>query len=246
MTNKKTIPTTNLSIIGIILFSVFVIGFAYDLPAVLEQALNWVKDQGIIGYFVFISLYIFACVFFIPGTVLTLGAGAIYGVIKGSILVSVASTLGASAAFLVGRYAARSFVEKKIEGNQSFSAIDNAVAKEGWKIVFLTRLSPLFPFNLLNYMYGLTKVSFLNYLTASWIGMMPGTVMYVYIGSLSGDLATLGINNAEQSIFQWILKVIGFAATVIVTFYVTLIARNALKSKVEESAEPPNAEGTLQ
>jgi len=136
-----------------------------------------------LGAALFCFVYIAACVFFIPGALLTLGAGAIFGVIKGSILVSIASTLGAGLAFLVGRYFARDWVSKKIEGNEKFAAIDGAVANEGWKIVGLTRLSPVFPFNLLNYAFGLTSVAFKDYFLASWIGMMPGTVMYVYVGS---------------------------------------------------------------
>ena len=114
-----------------------------------------------------------------------------------------------------------------------FKTIDDAVATEGWKIVGLTRLSPVFPFNLLNYAYGLTKVSLRDYFFASWIGMLPGTVMYVYIGSLIGDLARLGAGGRTRTGAEWALYVVGLVATVAVTVYVTRIARSALNKKTE-------------
>ena len=177
-------------------------------------------------------LYILACLFFLPGSVLTLGAGAVWGVVGGVPVVSVASTLGATAAFLVGRYFARDSVARRIEGNERFRAIDEAVAREGWKIVGLTRLSPVFPFNLLNYAFGLTRVSLRDYFFASWIGMLPGTVMYVYLGSLAGSLAALGAGQSTRTPAQWALYGVGLAATVAVTVYVTRIARAALAKRV--------------
>ncbi|MDF1551436.1 MAG: TVP38/TMEM64 family protein [Deferrisomatales bacterium] len=198
----------------------------------LTRALGWIEAQGALGAAVFVGLYVLACVFLIPGSVLTLGAGAVYGVLQGSLLVSLASTLGATAAFLVGRYLARDWVARKIAGNEKFGAIDEGVAREGWKIVGLTRLSPVFPFNLLNYAYGLTRVSLRAYLLASWIGMMPGTLLYVYLGSLAGSLATLGSGGGERSPAQWALYVVGLAATLAVTVYITRIAKTALAKKV--------------
>ena len=194
----------------------------------LSNALNWVDQLGPTGPAIFILMYIVACVFFIPGSALTLGAGAIFGVIRGSVFVSVGSTLGATAAFLVGRYIARDWVARKIAKNTKFASIDQAVGDEGWKIVGLTRLSPVFPFSLLNYAYGLTKVSLRDYVLASWIGMMPGTVMYVYIGSL----ARLGVDARQATTAQTVLKIVGLLATVAVTVYVTRIAKKALNDKV--------------
>lgn len=184
------------------------------------------------GPALFILIYIFACVFFIPGSALTLGAGAVFGVIKGSIYVSIGSTLGATAAFLVGRYIARDWIARKIEKNEKFAAIDRAVGAEGWKIVGLTRLSPIFPFSLLNYAFGLTKVSLRDYVLASWIGMMPGTVMYVYLGSL----ARLGVEAQNATTAQTARKIVGLLATVAVTVYVTRIARKALAKRIPAQA----------
>jgi len=207
----------------------------FNVQMLLKDALDQVADHGIVGAGVYVLLYIVATVLMMPGSILTLGAGVIYGVVWGSLLVSVSSTLGATAAFLVGRYFARNWVSKKIEGNEKFKAIDTSVAKEGWKIVGLTRLSPIFPFNLLNYAYGLTKVSLRDYFFASWIGMIPGTIMYVYIGSLAGDLTRLGAESRTKTMGEWILYIVGLLATVVVTVYVTRIARKALTQKVGDA-----------
>ena len=167
---------------------------------------------------------------FLPGSILTLGAGLLFGVVLGSVYVSIASTVGATAAFLIGRYLARDRVARKIEGNKTFQAIDVAVAEGGWRIVGLTRLSPIFPFNMLNYAFGLTHVSLRDYFFASWIGMMPGTVMYVYLGSLAGSLAALGSGARVRTPGEWALYTVGLLATVVVTVYVTRRARAALKA----------------
>jgi len=198
----------------------------------LRDALQWVEELGIIGGIAFIAIYIVATVAFLPGSILTLGAGVVFGVLLGAVYVFVGATVGAIAAFWVGRYLARGWISKKIEGNQKFAAIDKAVAREGFKIVLLTRLSPVFPFNLLNYAFGITGVSLKDYALGS-IGMIPGTVMYVYIGSLAGDIARLGAEDqpTNQTI-QLAIRIIGFITTVAVTVYVTRIARKALAEKI--------------
>ena len=207
-----------------------------DIQGVLTRALNWINSLGPAAAIVFMVIYIVATVFFIPASILTLGAGVVFGLIKGSIYVYIAASIGASLAFLVGRYIARSWVEKQIEGNQRFKIIDQAVAEEGIKIVLLTRLSPIFPFNLLNYAYGLTKVTFRDYVLGT-LGILPGTIMFVYVGSLAKNLATLGSQDvAAPSGIQWTIRIIGFIATVTVTIHVTKLARKALNQKVETEA----------
>ncbi len=197
----------------------------------MTAALDWVDGLGWWGPVALVGMYIVACVFLIPGSILTLGAGAAFGVVKGSITVSVAATLGAAAAFLVGRYVARAWVEKKVAGNERFAAVDEAVGREGFKIVFLTRLSPVFPFSILNYAYGLTAVSFRNYFLASWVGMIPGTIMYVYLGSAAKDVVATEQGGSPA---QTALKVVGLVATIVVTVYVTRIARKALDKEVSQ------------
>lgn len=204
----------------------------FHVQELSKKVLNWVADLGAWGFIIYIVIYILACVFFIPGSILTLGAGVLFGVMKGSIIVSIASTVGATCAFLVGRHIARDWVSKKIQANPKFKAIDEAVAREGWKIVGLTRLSPIFPFNLLNYAYGLTRVSLRDYFFASWFGMMPATVMYVYIGSLAGEIAKIGGEGRSRTSAEWALYIVGLIATAAVMVYITRIARAALRKKV--------------
>src|SRR5260370_31512004 len=136
-------------------------------PALLGTALEAIARLGAWGAVLFALLYMAARVLFLPGSILTLGAGVVFGLARGAVIVSISATLGATAAFLVGRYVARDWVAGKIEGNPKFKAIDEAVAREGWKIVGLTRLSPVLPFTLLNYTFGLTPGSPSHYGIAS-------------------------------------------------------------------------------
>lgn len=217
--------------IGVATFIIVVSQFL-NIQDLLKTALDWISNLGYWGPIAFIVVYILATVFFIPGSLLTLGAGVLFGVGFGSVYVSIGSVIGATCAFFVGRYLARGWVSKQIEGHQKFQAIDQAVAQEGWKIVGLTRLSPIFPFNLLNYSFGLTNVSLRDYFFASWIGMIPGTVMYVYLGSLAGELAQLGTEGGSKTLGEWVLYGVGLVATVAVTVYVTKIAKKALNQKI--------------
>ena len=207
-----------------------------NLQEYLVNALQWIDNLGPLAAAVFIGIYIVATVLFFPASILTLGAGLLFGVLMGSIYVFIGATIGASAAFLVGRYVARGWVEKQIQGNQRFQAIDEAVAREGLKIVLLTRLSPVFPFNLLNYAYGLTKVSLKDYVIGT-LGILPGTIMYVYVGSLVQDLAALGSQEVETpSTIQWVIRIVGFLATVGITVYITRIAKQALNSEISDTS----------
>ena len=204
-----------------------------------HNALVWVANLGAVGPIAFISIYVLATLLFIPGTVLTLGAGVVFGVVAGSIYVFVGATIGATLAFLVGRYLVRDWVERRLAGNAKFRAIDQAIAQNGFKVVLLTRLSPLFPFNLLNYALGITQVTLKDYALAC-VGMLPATILYVYIGSLAGSLANPGTIEpaAPVSPFQWLIRILGFVATVAVTLYVTQIARTALQQNVTAIAPP--------
>ena len=214
-----------------ILAAVVAAFFIFDVRTLLREGLDAIARLGPWGPVLFVAIYIVATVFFLPGSVLTLGAGAVFGVALGSVYVSIASTLGATAAFLVGRYLARDWVAKKIEGNAAFAAIDRAVAAEGWKIVGLTRLSPAFPFSLLNYAFGVTRVSLRDYVLASWIGMMPGTVMYVYVGSLAR-----AAGDRTRTPGEWALYGLGLLATIAVTVFVTRLARRALAQRTQTAA----------
>jgi uncharacterized membrane protein YdjX (TVP38/TMEM64 family) len=204
----------------------------------LPQFAAWVESLGWLGPLVFILGYAVATVAFIPGSLLTLAAGAIFGLVQGTIYTLVGATLGASAAFLVARYGARGWIERRIAGNARFAAIDRAVGKEGFKIVALLRLSPVFPFNLLNYSLGLTRVRFLDYLLAS-VAMLPGTLLYVYYGKAAGSLAAVaGGVKTERGPEYWLTLGLGLAATIAVTTVITRLAGRALRQEIGEEPRP--------
>jgi len=189
-----------------------------------------VGQMGVSGIFIFIGVYVVATVLLAPGSVLTIGAGFAFGLWKGFLAVSAGATLGASLAFLVARFIARERVEAIANRNEKFCKIDNAVGKQGAKLIFLLRLSPVIPFNLSNYLYGLTGVKFWPYVFASWIGMMPGTFLYVYIGAAgkAAVTAAAGGEAVKHGWQYWTLTGVGLAATIFVTIWVTKIARDAL------------------
>lgn len=187
-----------------------------------------VDAMGAWGPIAFCAGYMLATVAFVPGSLLTLAAGAIFGLARGTIFVLVGATLGASAAFLVSRHVARRFVERRLEGNEKFAAIDRAIGQDGRRIAFLLRLSPVVPFNLLNYALGLTTIRFVDFLVAS-AGMLPGTLLYVYYGKLAGDVAALaGGASSPRGTGYYVVLALGLAATVVVTTLVTRMARRAL------------------
>jgi uncharacterized membrane protein YdjX (TVP38/TMEM64 family) len=204
----------------------------FHVQEMITNTLTWVDSLGSVGAIAFIIIYIVATIALIPASFLSLGAGVVFGVVFGSLYVLVGSILGAVAAFLIGRYFARDWIAKKIKGNRKFRAIDEAVGKEGFKIVTLTRLSPIFPFILLNYLYSITGVSLKDYILGS-VGMIPGIITFVYIGSLGESIATLGTGTpTTNQALEWTIRIIGLIATVAVTVYVTKIARRALEKEV--------------
>ena len=205
-----------------------------------EDLRSWIAGLGLWGPVVLAAMYVVATVLFVPGLILTMAAGSFLGVLVGTVTGSVGSTIGAGAALLVGRTVARRRIERKVAGSAKFAAIDEAVARQGFKIVLLTRLSPIFPFNLLNYAYGLTKVRFGHYALASWIGMLPGTLMYVYIGSGLGSL--LEIETREKGLPERIFFWVGLALTIGVVVLVTRVARKALKEAVADAEPAPAGE----
>jgi len=194
----------------------------------------WVDGLGFWGPLVFVLAYAAAAVAFVPASLLTLAAGAIFGVVQGVLYVFFAATLGASVSFLIARYVARAAVEKRLSGNNRIAAIDRAVAAEGRKIVLLLRLVPVIPFNVLNYGLGLTRVSFTDYLVGSF-GMIPGTLLYVYSGKVAGDVAELASGaDVAQGVGYYAFLGLGLVAAIAATIVVTRIARRALDEATGE------------
>ena len=206
------------------------------LPALVAR----VEALGAWAPVAFVAGYAIAVVVFVPASLLTLAAGAVFGVARGTLLVAAGATLGASAAFLIARYGARDAVARRLADRPRFAALDRAVGAEGRKLVFLLRLSPVFPFGLLNYALGLTRVRFVDYLIAS-VGMLPGTLLYVYSGKVAGDVATLAAGAAPpRGAAHYVVLGLGLVATALVTLRVTRLARRAL-ADAESSGNHPSA-----
>lgn len=202
---------------------------------------QWVDGLGLWGPFVYVVGYALATVAFVPGSLLTLAGGAIFGLAQGTVLVFSGATLGSTAAFLVARYLARAAIERRLAANRRFAAIDAAVARSGFRIVFLLRLSPAFPFVLLNYGLGLTRVKLRDFVLAS-VGMLPGSLLYVYYGKVAGDVVALAAGGAaERGPGHYVVLGLGLLATLVVTTLVTRIARRALRDlpELEAPANPP-------
>jgi uncharacterized membrane protein YdjX (TVP38/TMEM64 family) len=214
--------------IGIALLVIGLVALGRIAGGRVPEFAAWVEGLGWWAPAAFIAAYALATVAFIPGSLLTLAAGAIFGVLHGTAIVFVAATTGATLAFGVSRHLARAAIERRLAGNERFAAVDRAIARDGRKIVLLLRLSPVFPFNLLNYALGLTQVRFVDYLIAC-IGMLPGTLLYVYYGALAGEVAALaGGATVEKGLGYYGLLAVGAIATIAVTTIVTRSARRAL------------------
>src|SRR5438874_8202790 len=162
---------------------------------------DWIGKMGIAGIFIFVGVCAAATVLLGPGVILTIGAGFAFGLWKGFLAVSAGSTFGAALAFLVARSIARDRIESMAKGNDRFQRIDSAIGAQGATIIFLLRLSPVIPFNLSNYFYGLTGVKFWPYVFASWVGMMPATFLYVFIGTTGK--ATVSAVSGEAMKYGW-------------------------------------------
>jgi uncharacterized membrane protein YdjX (TVP38/TMEM64 family) len=234
-------------IAGALLLAAAVAAFFWlPLGQLAERLFAWIKALGPWGPVAIAAVYVPASVLFVPGTLISLGAGFLYGPIIGTAAVSCGSTAGAAAAFVLGRTLFRPWIQDLVGSRAKFVALDRAVAAHGFRVVLLARLSPLFPFNLVNYAFGLTRISFGRFVLASWLGMLPGTLMYVYLGSAAQDLADVVSGKSPRTTGQWLLLATGLAATVGVSWTLARIARQALGAEVsaptpaDATAEPPH------
>lgn len=182
----------------ILLFALMLIFyFAYSIGLIdsirdINKFKELIKDSGGLGYLIYILVYILAAVFSLPASVITIGGGVLFGPIKGAILALIGATLGASVAFLIARYFARDFITKKFGNNPIFRKIEMGFEKNGRDFLILTRLVPIFPYNLQNYAYGITNIKLSTYTGISFITMAPGAFIYAY---MAGDIAQNGFNN---------------------------------------------------
>ena len=205
----------------------------------IEALKAYGKAQGAAGAVVFGLVYVAASL--IPGgpaALLTLAAGAVYGVVAGTALVSISSVTAATLAFLLARGALRERVQKMAVGNAKFQGLNRAIGKEGAKIVALVRLSPAFPFTIVNYLFGLTPVKLAPYVLASWIAMLPGTLAYVYFGSALGDVT------GDATPLEKGIKIALGVAAVVATVLIARIAARAIRSAGVDAADAPPAPGS--
>ncbi|HYW51135.1 MAG TPA: TVP38/TMEM64 family protein [Gemmatimonadaceae bacterium] len=211
-----------------------------QLSAQLPRLTAAVDSLGAWGPVAFITGYAIACIAFVPASLLTLAAGALFGVVRGTLFVLAGATLGALGAFLIARYLARDWVATKVQRDPRFAAIDRAIAEQGRRVVFLLRLSPVFPFNVLNYALGLTQVRVADFLVAS-VGMIPGTLLYVYSGKLASVVVgAAGTASPPRGAAFYAVLGLGLAATAAVTVLITRLARKALTEATAERASEPS------
>ena len=201
----------------------------------LESFIGWAESAGPWGPIAVAAAYVPATVLMIPGSLLTLGAGFAFGVVVGTAAVSIGSVTGSVVAFFLGRTILRRWVAEKLEDRPRLKAVDEAVGRQGLKIVTLIRLSPAFPYNLMGYVFGITRVRSRDHILGSWIGMLPGTVMYVYLGYAARQAhdASMG-QAAARSPLEWVLLGVGLIATIAVTVLVTRTARRAIRDAVPD------------
>ena len=202
---------------------------------------KWADSHRTLAWFAYIAIYTAATILIVPGTILTLTAGFLFGIPVGVAVVLVGSLSGASCAFVIGRFLARDWAKNRMKRFQQFKKIDKATRHKGFLIVLLTRLSPLFPFNLLNYAFGLTAVRFRDYLVASWIGMTPAIVLYVSIGSTTKNVTELASQGIQGQSAEKLLLVAGLIATLILAVIIMRVATKAfdreLTKKIEHNPE---------
>jgi len=206
------------------LAALVVLGRALPLEELARELLAYVDALGPWGPVLFGAVYALATVFMVPGLILSIAAGAAFGPVVGLVTISVASTSGFAGAFLIARYAARDRVAALARRSRHFGAVDRAVGEGGWKVVALLRLSPVVPFNLQNYLYGLTRLRFGPAVLASWLAMLPGTFMYVYVGHVAGT----AFGERGRTLPEWVALGLGLVATVAATVYVARLARRRL------------------
>lgn len=200
------------------------------LGAWIESFQAWVRSIGPAGPVVYVLVYIVFCVVGLPASPLTIGAGAIFGFVQGSVIVIVGATLGATASFLLARTLMRRRVETMTAGNAKFRALDRAISREGGRIVFLVRLAPVFPFAYINFAFGLTGVRLLTYIVATFLGIIPLTLAFVYLSATAASAASADLSNARLA-----LNIAGGVLAIVVTAYVTRLATRAIrKAGVED------------
>jgi uncharacterized membrane protein YdjX (TVP38/TMEM64 family) len=205
----------------------------------MRDSMEWIAQTGPAGWVWFILLYALSCVLFLPGSVLSFGAGAVYGFWGGTVLVSLASVAGALANFLSTRYLLRGWMERRFANSKKFHALNHVATKDAWRMIILTRISPILPHSLVSCAFGLSRVRFWRFLAASWIGFMPISAAYSYGGSIIGKAAKGGLH---QGPWVWALYGLELVITILVTIWITRVGQKALRAVAPEIVENSSPE----
>jgi len=216
--------------LGLAVLAIVVAGRILPIQAWLMDFDQWIAGKGMEGLLVFTVGFAAGTVLFIPGSVLTLGAGFIFGIFWGTVVATVGSAIGDTLAFLIARYLAREKIRRLTLGNRKFAAMDEAIGEHGWKIVLLLRLSPLIPFNMSNYLYGLTAIRFWPYVLASTVGVLPANLLFVYLGAAGkASLQVITYPTVPHTALEMTVLATGLVATFTATWYISRIARKAFQ-----------------
>jgi uncharacterized membrane protein YdjX (TVP38/TMEM64 family) len=202
----------------------------------LTHLLHWmqaIQAAGWEGYLMFIGLYAACCLFFIPASFLTFASGAVYGFWPGLALVLAGNGLGSLLCLMATRYLFRNSASRFFKRHKRWNAVVNAVQHDGWKLVFLTRLSPAMPFSLINYSLGLTKISAWHFLLATELGSVPAIAVYVYLGTVMGNLAKIRADMHNHGVWYWVAQAVGLVIAVAIAIYVTRVAKNSLNKRIK-------------
>jgi uncharacterized membrane protein YdjX (TVP38/TMEM64 family) len=236
-TLRRHAPTITWASFGIIMLALLSLTTSLPIDRVGSPLITWVDGLGLWGPIVFSALYVAATILFVPVVVLTLVAGGIFGVWLGALTVSFASTLSAAVTFLTARYLAREQVSRWVQRKPQRRALEQAIGQGGWKIIILLRFSTVLPFSLQNCLFGLTPIGFWPYLIASWLAMLPGTFMYVYLGHATRAVAN---DTRERTTAEWVGFGVGLIATMAAGLYVAAVATKKLREQTTSRSEAVN------
>jgi uncharacterized membrane protein YdjX (TVP38/TMEM64 family) len=222
MKNYKTVLKV------IVLVLILTLAWYLNSSGLFESLIDWIKSLGSLTVPVFILFYALSIVFFVPSIIFTFSAGIIFNLGFGILFSLIGQGIGSTLALLIGRYMARDYVESKFKDHKKFQTLSKLVAEKGWKIISLARLSPIFPFLIGNYAFGVTKINPFVYCWSSILGSIPALSVYVYLGTVTGSLA--GLEKEARSPLEWTLLIFGLIMTIVMSFYFKKMADKALES----------------
>lgn len=216
---------------------------AASLTELLSMSMEWIKGSGWVGMVVFILLYTLVFVFLLPGSPFVIGVAAVYGFWLSVPLVALSSTCGGAVSFLISRYLARDWIERKLGHDRRFHVLERAVGSAGWKVILLSRISPIMPHTLVSYAAGLTRISFWRFTMATFLGFLPMSIAYSYTGAFLGKAVRASSGSTPTDPVTWAFYILGFIATIVATVLATRATSRAWEETVgqTEKAQPEPA-----